>query len=111
MEPKTRLCFRFEYQNPLCKHRIPSHYPFTTHLQDQSSLAALLEKNNELNGRFDGIAEAEKLYESFHFGPTTLFSILEFAERVQVSSCRACAAGSAGKNALQLLSSNVRSSN
>jgi len=33
--------------------------------QDQSSLAALLEKNDELGLQGEGIAEAERLYESF----------------------------------------------
>ena len=43
--------------------------------QDQSSLAALLEKNDELGLQGGGIAEAERLYEIFTPNQSTFTSI------------------------------------
>jgi hypothetical protein len=78
-----------------------------TRLQDQSSLAALLQKNGETRGQLDSIAEAETLSVGFIFEFRFSFSNWP-ADRAQISPCGPHAAGSARRIELQLLSGNVR---
>ncbi len=62
--PNMRQCFRLD---AMCHYDVHPLRRLTMRFQDQSSLAALLEKNGETRGQLDSIAEAETLSVGFIF--------------------------------------------